>query len=64
MTQRGKSLHISMPRWMYEKFYRMFPGQGERARMVREMIKILFEVVEDQPDLLEEFKERILLRLL
>ena len=43
-----KQVHFNMPRALYEEFFRMFPGHGERGAFLNRVVSI---VVEDREDL-------------
>ncbi len=49
-----KQVHFNMPRALYEEFFRMFPGHGERGAFLNRVVSI---AVEDREEL-EEYLRR------
>lgn len=39
MGEPKKQIHFEVPQALWESFYRVFPGRGERKRMLIEFIK-------------------------
>jgi len=62
MPKDVKTLRVELPTPLFEAFYRLFPGLGERTVAVRRIIAIVVELGEEQDCfyrlLQEEFKER------
>ena len=38
-----KDVKIRLPEEIYERFYRLFPGRGERQQVLRKIIVLLIE---------------------
>ncbi len=50
-----KQIHFRLPLALYEEFFRLFPGQGERSAFLRRAIERAIECKE----LKEEFERKV-----
>ena len=55
---KKKHIHFLVPMSLYESFYRLFPGRGERSACMRHMLYTLIRLKEkDEPAMNELEKE-------
>ena len=52
MTESKNTKHyrLRLPKALWEKFYRAFPGHGERAVVMRRLVKVAVEMAEEDPE--------------
>ena len=58
-----KSVHFRISDSLWEKFYMMFPGHGERSAFFRSVIRRAIEVHEIKQDLLDKVVDKTLERI-
>jgi len=55
-----KSIHFRLPDFLWEKFYQLFPGHGERSAFFRSVIRRVVEKQELKESFLTEVVNKTL----
>ena len=59
MTQQLKSIKVKVPLLMWEAFYRLFPGRGERSHFMKAAIQVALELAEEKDSFIDRIKEEL-----
>ena len=55
-----KSLHIRLPRALYDEFYKAYPGRGERSRLVEQFVFKAIELSRERERLIDRITKEVI----
>jgi metal-responsive CopG/Arc/MetJ family transcriptional regulator len=56
-SSQEKEIKIRLPLDLHEKFFRAFPGYGERSTIIRKLVTRLVDRCESEPEFLDSIIE-------
>lgn len=60
MERKTKMIKVSLPIDTWEEFYRCFPGKNERADVIRQLVSVLVELVDEKDCFKRQIREALL----